>query len=517
MNPIKIASLKLDSIIYGVGGSTFLLLPVWAAIFDLRPQDMAWSSLIDISLTTFLFSLIYIGITCLNKFWRQIAYVPLLIVFCLLGYDALTYINDSLRSELILFDFLHENKSILRVLRISIPLVVLSLIIFGRIKLLTLTKSAAKIFGIFFIVMVLQFVYSKKTNKEIIFEQKEVTYRQRPVIVIIFDELDADILESKKEQLPGFKSLTERSRISGSVFPPSNYTHISLPAMLLGAPISGSSFAGNSIFFTTKADSRIKSLSQADHLFAGVNPSSISLLGWHLPYCGFFKKIERCMDATGYGVPGENISTVEWLYGNSSLLFNYRYKDNIKNFDNIDKYADLLFNDPRNFRRKNVGRLLNEMERRLIDDIGSGKYQLIFAHLPCPHLPRIDSEKSKGMLKDYVDNLVRCDRIMESITHVIDRDLGGSARMIVTSDHWLRSLDWIRNGHPNELPKAPQQVPFFYFDGESNTTPIKISGGNNVVLSIIVKKLLEENFVKLDSLLSIIQSYGSEITVLDKF
>lgn len=505
-----------DSFIYGIGGATLLLLPVWAAIFDLRAKDMAWISLIDMSMTTILFALIYLATTRFTRFWRLVACIPLIIIFCIVGYDSVYYLHDSLRNELLNYDLIGENKSILRLLRIVIPLLLLLLIIFGRIKLATIITSTAKFLSIVFIVMVLQFSYLKVSIKENI-EQHDAAPWQRPVIVLIFDELDAEILESKIEQLPGFKALAERSKIVGTVFPPSNYTHISLPAMLLGTPITSSSFAGNSIFFTTTADSRPKPLTRADHLFVGMNPNKISLLGWHLPYCGFFKRIERCMDANVYGVPGEQFTTIEWLYGNNSLLFNYRYNKNVRAYSDVDTYADLLFNDPRNFRHKNVGRFLDEMEQRLVTDVGSGKFELIFAHLPCPHLPRIDNGKTRGMLSDYSDNLRRCDRIIDSISRVIDRDGGKSARLIVTSDHWLRSIDWIRNGHPNDFPTVPQQVPFFFFDGENQSPPLRIAGGNNVVLARLVKALVHKEMVNINNLLSEINTFGPEVTMLDKF
>ena len=508
---------RFESLRLGIGGATFLLLPVWGAVLSLRPTQMAWATLVDVGATTIAFALIYLGTVRLGRVWQIVVGVLLAVVFCLVGYDSINYIYDSLRGELISYGILDQYKPVLRITIYFIGLAAALLVIFKRAQVIAGIKGFGHLLWILFSIFVLQFIYLKVVSDWYVKKNSSLSTITNPVIVLVFDELDSDTLEASLDKLPAFKALAARARIVGSVYPPSNYTHISLPAMLLGHPISGSAIAGDSIFFTQTNQIESKILVASDHLFEGIDSSLISLIGWHLPYCGLFKKIDRCIDDSSYGVPGENLTTIQWLYGKSSILFNYRNNNNLKIFGDIDAYTNHFFCDPRNFKFNNIARLLNELEQRLVTDVKSAKYALVFAHLPCPHLPRLDGAVTKGMMNDYVDNLRRCDKILESLSQVVNQKNKNPTRLLVTSDHWFRSLDWVRNGRPHAIPSAPRKVPFFYAEGDKQLAAVNISDGNNVVLAHLVRLLMREDIVDINKLLAEIKTYGPRDVKLDPF
>jgi hypothetical protein len=511
------AANSLPILLRGIGIATFMLLPAWGAMFSLRPTEMPWFGLADLTLTSLTVAILLYWVTRLKKKIQLSVVAPFVVLFILIGYDVLIYLHDSLKAELRLIGMLDNYKDILRLILWFSILAFPFLVWMFRTRIVLTSKATSTLFGILFIVLVAQFIYSKgAANSSKNNPRANSSFVK--TVVIIFDELDSELLDAKLDQFPAFNHLEQSAAVSGRVYPPSNYTHISVPAMLLGKPLIGSELIGKSILVTRKNDSRNERLPSKDDLLSNAveNGSMVSLVGWHLPYCATFTTISRCIDDAQFGVPGKNLSTIEWLYGKNSLLLRYRGHRTKEKFNDVNAYSEAFFKDSRNFKLNNITDILGTLEARLYEDVGSSNYDLIFAHLPCPHLPRLDGQLTQGMINDYYDNLQQCDKILDTVINTLRRSKDQPWRLIVTSDHWFRPGDWIRNKKPGDYPQIPRKVPFYLLANDYKGTTLRIGGGTNLGLPQILTSLKTPN-LDVGNISSEIYKYDQEDVFLDKF
>jgi hypothetical protein len=502
----------------GIGIATFLLLPAWGAMFSLRGTTMPWIGLADLIATTLAISFYYLLATSQKGKVQLIMIMPFVILSILIGYDSGIYIYDSLKAELRHIGVLAHIKENIRALLWLCIFGSLIAIWFGRKYIYEVVKGIGTLFGILFIVLVMQFSFAK-IPVDYSSDNRDVTNTSQKIVILIFDELDADLLSAKLAQLPAFNHLEQSSTLVGRIYPPSNYTHISIPSMLIGKPLSGSELIGKSILVTPKDEIRNEKIPSKDDLLSIAIDKGlrVSLIGWHLPYCATFNRISRCLDDSKYGVPGRYLTTIKWIYGKNTLLLKYRESENLKKFDDIDFYAEAFFKDPRNFRLKNISKLLTELEKRLETDVAGEDYDLIFAHLPCPHLPRADGQRTQGAFKDYDDNLLQCDRILATLVSSLNTNKAQPWSLIVTSDHWFRLRDWKENNKPGDFPTSPRKVPFYYAESDFKGVPIRISDGSNIRLAQILIALTNSDSRNVGIISKEIQKFGSNTVFFDKF
>jgi len=510
------AANSLPILLRGIGIATFMLLPAWGALFSLRATEMPWVGLADLTLTSLTVAILLYWVTRLKGKMQLFVVAPFVVLFILIGYDALIYIYDSLKAELRLIGILENYKDILRLILWLSILASPILIWLFRTRILAASKATSTLFGILFIVLVAQFISAKGFATSNNNQSAKNSFAK--TVVIIFDELDSDLLDAKIDQYPAFNYLEQSAALSGRVYPPSNYTHISVPSMLLGKPLIGSELIGKSILVTRKDDSRNERLPSKDDLLsiAVENGSMVSLVGWHLPYCATFTTISRCIDDAQFGVPGNHLSTIEWLYGKNSLLLRYRENRTKEKFNDVNVYSEAFFKDPRNFKLNNITDILGTLKARLNEDVASRDYDLIFAHLPCPHLPRLDGQLTQGMINDYYDNLHQCDKILDTVINALRKSEDQPWRLIVTADHWFRPGDWIRNKKPGDYPQIPRKVPFYLLANDYKAATIRISGGTNLRLPQILTALKTPN-LDVENISSEIYKYDHETVFLDKF
>ncbi len=511
------AANSLPILLRGIGVATFMLLPAWGAMFSLRSTEMPWVGLADLTLTSLAVAILLYWVTRLNGTIQILVVAPLVLLFILVGYDALIYIYDSLKEELRLLGILDNYKDILRLIFwisiIAFPFMICML----RKHILNAIKTTSALFGILFIVFVVQFIFAK------VFATTADNYQRTnnsfaKTVVIIFDELDSELLDAKLDQFPTFNYLDQSASLIGRVYPPSNYTHISVPSMLLGKPLIGSEMIGNSMLVKRKDDSRNERLPSKDDLLSVAirEGLKVSLVGWHLPYCATFTTISRCIDDAQYGVPSNNLSVIEWLYGKSSLLWSYREHRTKEKFNDVDAYSEAFFKDPRAFNLNNIANIIGILIARLNEDVSNRDYDLVFAHLPCPHLPRLDGQPTQSMFTDYYDNLQQCDKILDTVINALSINVDQPWRLIVTSDHWFRPGDWIRNKKPRDYPQIPRKVPFYILANDYNGTNMRISGGTNIRLPQILTALKSPK-LDVESIASEIYKYDHEAVLLDIF
>lgn len=187
-----------------------------------------------------------------------------------------------------------------------------------------------------------------------------------------------------------------------------------------------------------------------------------------------------------------------------------------RKFDDVNAYSEAFFKDPRNFKLNNITDILGTLKARLNEDVASRDYDLIFAHLPCPHLPRLDGQLTQGMINDYYDNLHQCDKILDTVINALRKSEDQPRRLIVTADHWFRPGDWIRNKKPGDYPQVPRKIPFYLLANDYKAATIRISGGTNLPLPQILTALKTPN-LDVENISSEIYKYDHETVFLDKF
>jgi hypothetical protein len=152
----------------------------------------------------------------------------------------------------------------------------------------------------------------------------------------------------------------------------------------------------------------------------------------------------------------------------------------------------------------------------LESDVANKDFDLVFAHLPCPHLPRVDGQNSKGIYNDYYDNLNHCDNIVSTTINTLRANDDRPWRLIVTSDHWFRPGDWIRNKKPGEPPPLPRMVPFYLLENGYNDTPVRIAEGSNIRLQQVIS-IINNRQINIDRVKAEILKHDIESVLLDRF
>jgi hypothetical protein len=506
------------------GVATFLLLPVWGAMFSLRAEDMPWTGLADLVATSMAIAFyVYWSIT-LSRSARVIFMIPLAAFIVVIGFDSLLYLYDSARFEINLLSPSEPVKYILRRLfLVSIFLTPLALWIF-RLQVIPIVNGLVTLLGILFLLLISQFVVTKNLafyNERTAHLKNEITQYKNvnpKIVILIFDELDSELLRKKISMFPGFYYLEREAVLKGDVYPPANYTHISVPSMLVGSPLRGSQVVGKSILVYPEGEEGYKRLASTENLISMMRHQGfqVSVIGWHLPYCANFAWVIRCIDDAQFGVPGTHLTSLEWLYGKSALLFKFRESIIQKKIKDIDAFGDAFFKDPRNFKLNKIGDVLKTLKTRLAEDTADENYDLIFAHLPCPHLPRLDGKFSKGLVPDYYENLMECDGVINETVRSLNAHRERPWRLIVTSDHWFRPGDWVRNTRPGEYPQFPKKVPIYIADGSKSLVATRLDGGSNVRLPQVVKLLAQPN-IEIEKVKHQLLKYDRESVYVEKF
>jgi len=271
--------------------------------------------------------------------------------------------------------------------------------------------------------------------------------------------------------------LMERGLVARNAFPPGNMTRDSVPSMLLGTPLHETEYLREGMLYRRRSDGPWLKLSDSENVFRMLarDGHRVSVTGWNLAYCNSFPSVAHCVDDTPYQTPGGEVGLWDWMFGSNWLARKLAYDEFNRQVSAPEIYGEIFFNW--HYRNIKLGHMLNSLEASFLNAIHSTNYGLIYAHLPVPHLPRVDwrtgAHNDTSLLADYDFNLKYCDALLQRVLAALDSaGYSNGYILLITSDHWYRSLDWLQQGRAQAWPKARRSVPLLvYSSRESNAAP----------------------------------------------
>jgi hypothetical protein len=285
--------------------------------------------------------------------------------------------------------------------------------------------------------------------------------RTRPRVVwVVFDEWDASLTFERRSptlSMPALDAFRSTSVYAGAAEAPELETSRSIPALLAGVGVV-EAHADDAGDYRVKLEDRptAASLVQLPHIFRWLADGShrAGAAGWYFPYCDLFGgSLAAC-----YSMPfGNDLRHNGGLASLTARSLELALPIRVRTIFDVAPDSDS--------HRIVFDRLMNAAVQYVADP----QLDFVFLHLPIPHLPII-YDRATGKLGGaafgltYDDNLALLDRTVAALEQSIrSTDLWDGTAVLLTSDHWLRSVSHrpedLRNRVPFLLKLPGQNAP----------------------------------------------------------
>lgn len=264
---------------------------------------------------------------------------------------------------------------------------------------------------------------------------------------VVFDELDERLLFAERPSslsLPEFDRLHAHAFRAMNAYPPADDTLRSLPSITAGMLVAKAAPEGaGRLTVTLRSDGSTLSWSALPSVFSHAREmgASTALLGWYHPYDRIFGgHVDMCVWEPlnllhRVGEPSFVATTGRQLHSLSPTA---------ERFHHVWRTERLV--------------------TRTQSAVSSKDFDLVFAHLPIPHLPAIYARAAEKLTiwnwgpdwgpDGYLANLVLVDRVLGQIRRAMEASgVWENTAVLVTSDHWWR-------GSAKFDGKTDQRVPF---------------------------------------------------------
>ena len=273
------------------------------------------------------------------------------------------------------------------------------------------------------------------------------------VVWLLFDEMDQRMTFSARPptvQLPEMDRLRSQAIYASSAYPPADWTHVSMPALLSGQLLSRSKPLDADELLITFAGTReaVRWSTQAN-VFSKAREAGFSsaVMGWYLPYCRIIGSLTSCswqlgpLDDRGMTVSDCMVAQIQNVMEvtpfAAQLGLTRRLFTEGRARLTIEKHLDAYL------------AILHDAKEAATDP----DLDLVLVHWPIPHPPGIyDRSKDDFALGEggnYLDNLELMDRALGEVRRSMeDTGTWETTTVLVTSDHswrtgfWRRKLFW---------------------------------------------------------------------------
>ncbi|HNJ82003.1 MAG TPA: sulfatase-like hydrolase/transferase [Piscinibacter sp.] len=352
-------------------------------------------------------------------------------------------------------------------------------------------------------------------------QHESAAQARRVVVALVLDELDTSAIDADIANLPNFAAIRARAFSASRMYPPANYTSESLPGMIAGENFEQATYSRRDVHVLPAGSSDWLSLSGRGTLFedARQRGARAALIGWHLPYCTIVRTAYPCWDDAAYRAPGHSISLPVWLLGHSRLYSAAENRWLDGKAADVREYSRAFLSSAQNYRLQHIGEIFADQHNALLQTLESGRSELVFAHLACPHAPSLhrDQVAKLDMFQAYAANLRVCDRLLGEVLGLLERGRYADGwALAVTSDHWFRGRDWLDAGRPLSTPSARRPVPFYLLTAGAAAPETTDVTSNSRVLRRLVIDALDPGFMPARAR-SLIESQGDSPTILRRF
>jgi hypothetical protein len=317
---------------------------------------------------------------------------------------------------------------------------------------------------------------------------------------IIFDELDYQMTFDKRPpglELKEFDRLRGESLFASNAYVPARRTLLSMPALIIGRPVSDAWYGNPSELTLTLKDGQKVDWSTQPSVFTKARAEGFdtALVGWYHPYCRVIGgSITSCfwqpvVDAVNplRGKPTLSKSMYYWaetaLFAVPGMfrIFQPRYESE-RCDAHIEEYQQIM--------------------DQAKSAAGKKEFGLTLLHFPIPHNPFIYN-RDQGTFssepdRTYEDNLVLADKTLGEIRRVMEAaGLWESTTVIVSSDH---------NWRANPRGSTDERVPFVMKLAGQKQPVMYHSKVNTVVSLELIHGLLKKELTNPDNLVEWLDS-----------
>lgn len=272
------------------------------------------------------------------------------------------------------------------------------------------------------------------------------------VVWIIFDEFDyRAAFETRPEslKLPEIDRFANESFFATNAYPPAGETLLSMPSLITGKIVTeakmqsptnlGLRFTGENNFLNWRDEPNIFTETRK---IGGMN----AVVGWFHPYCRLFSAaLDKCEMTKNYSGWFPDKHSTDF----SASLIDYFWRLGLTvpvaaNF--LPKVDDYLAE------RENFIAIIKNLSRQSEAAATDRNLSLVLLHYPVPHQPyvyhRDSGEFSEFTGANYFDHLALADKILGNLRREMERTgTWDDAIIIISSDHWWRTLDWQNSGN----------------------------------------------------------------------
>lgn len=273
------------------------------------------------------------------------------------------------------------------------------------------------------------------------------------VIWIIFDEMSQNVAFAHRPaglDLSNLDQMRAHGFYATAAFAPGSGTEVSLPALIIGEPVSEAWPAGPSQYMLRTAShpapfswtSAVNVFDQARSL--GVNSA---LVGWFHPYGRLLNRsLVSCTWADAPFVPGAEEPEAPAPLIAAMAQRAWRQLSVAPGTGHFAPFS------PRSMIAAERGRRFVALARQAREVAADPSIRLALLHLPVPHPPgfydRARGALSTSAASGYVDNLALADRTLGDLWAAIEgAGLGGRTILLVSADHgwrtgWRKEPGW---------------------------------------------------------------------------
>lgn len=505
--------------------STLILLSTWDRILSLPIKYLKWNHLFQISLITFILTLIFIVL--LNQSHKRTAIgrvcIVILVVFPLAWLPDMLGALNGITTAYLTFTSIVSHIGVSTMVARMFILGVLFFIAFIimaqsiRKKTFRWVEMSLLILSPLAVLLYFQLLnnYYLKPLISPVNSSNQVKGKKR-VLWLVFDELDQIILKEQLTSLPSFQALQAHSLSATTAHAPGSHTDVSVPSLWTGEPIFDASSSGRGgLLIKPSVEAPwsrdwIKKRNIFDKLYS--MGYSIRIIGWYFPYCSIFPAKPRFEtdDSSSYTTPGPHINILTWLATDNIIVNNIFYLYAKYNYTTLESFESFLQHQPKAHLFKHIHEVMVNQEHLLREAIVDPKITLIFGHIASPHLP-LNGVSELGQIRspenDYLANLKRCDQLLGACMNEMSIHKSNEYMIIVTSDHWFRYAEAIDTIHFGQLQRRRRPIPFIVFlSGATTSYPITyIRGFNTIRTRDLIESFLSNQ----------VQNYEEVIQVLD--
>ena len=408
LNKLNLNSKIIFLLLYSLTYSSILLAP---NNNSLMPSNYTYFPLsIFFGLTVVIFFLIK---SCEKKFKKKPSTIYIFLLIFLIDYLRLRY-------QIIPFEDFFLTKFIKN--NILIFLLFAVIIIYKLRNLLEFLGSASKIFILFFFpyffIFIFQYcnIYFDIIKKNQLKNENNLVYNKK-TIILLFDELDKEILKSEINHLPAFKFIYENSIFYENIQLPGNETFDVVPNII---NLKNNEYGFKNNYNSVEYNKYVRNKKNyMQHMYninqnkknlfriLNNNNNELFVLGFFHKYCKLFESFGECYDFKYKKLPNYRklIENIEILSTHKKV-----YKD-------LYYYTDYFF--------------------------ASEKLKSAFIHIPYPHPPYIYNPTNKkfeflnnDVNTGYLGNLYLSDKYLQKILNFKEKK---DFDLIILSDHGLRA------------------------------------------------------------------------------